>query len=32
MEYESNDDRNKTVSVEEYFSKVSPFSTRGKFN
>ena len=24
-EYESNSDRNKTLSVEEYFSKISPY-------
>ena len=25
MEYESNDDRNKTLSVEEYFNKIRPY-------
>ena len=25
IEYESNDDRNKTLSVEEYLDKISPY-------
>ena len=25
MEYESNGDRNKTLSVEEYFNKINPY-------